>query len=116
MSRAVAKKSWGPSHQEMAPPFEKRPSRALKLVGWFVLALAVHTIVDPKGRDVFAWSVQALLIGWLGKWLLQAVLDKRISIRWPWTSAETQTPEVLPASTGETRTPGETVRAEVTRL
>jgi hypothetical protein len=88
----------------------------LKVVGWFVLALAVHTIVDPKGRDVFAWSVQALLIGWLGKWFLRAVLDERISIRWPWTGAETPAPEVLPALTGETRTPGEAVRAEVARL
>jgi len=116
MSRVVVKKSWGPSHQEMAPPFEKRPSRALKVVGWFVLVLAVHAIVDAKGHDVFAWSLQALLIGWLGKWLLQAVLDERIPIRWPWTGAETQAPEVLPALTGETQTPGEAVRTEVARL
>jgi len=116
MSRAVAKKSWGPTHQEMAPPFEKRPSRVLKIVGWFVLALAVHAIVDPKGHDVFVWGLVALLIGWLGKWFLGAVLDERISIRRPWMGGETQAPEVLSAMTGETQTPGEAVRAEVTRL
>jgi type IV secretion system protein VirD4 len=123
MSRAVVNKVWGPSHQEMAPPFEKRRSRLWKVVGWFVLALAAHGIVDPKGHDALAWSLRALLIGWLGRLLLQAVLDGRIPVRYLLRRGEVRRPEVVPrlsggsaTLTGGQQTPGEAVRAEVARL
>ncbi len=57
MSRAISKRSWGPSHQEMEPPFRRGPSLLWKLVGFFALALFVHTILDPRGqtRSPGAW-------------------------------------------------------------
>jgi len=116
MSRAAAKKSWGPSHQEMAPPFEKRPSRLWKILGWFVLALALHAAVDPKGHDALAWSLEALLIGWFGRLLLHAIQDGRIPIRRPLRRGEAPAPDVMPVPTGGSQTPGEAVRAEVARL
>ena len=116
MSSTVAKKSWGPSHQEMAPPFEKRQPWVSKVVGWFLLAMIAHGVVDPNGGDVLGWSLKALVVGWLTKLFVGAVRDGRIPIRWPRTEAEAQTPELLRALTGGSQTPGEAVRAEVARL
>jgi type IV secretion system protein VirD4 len=117
MSRAITNKSWGPSHQEMAPPFQKGPSRAWKVVGWFLVAMLAHSVVDPQGGDVLTWSLKALLVGWLTKLLVQAVHDGQIPIGWLLTRVTTEAPEVLPALTGEgSLRPGEAVRAQVARL
>jgi type IV secretion system protein VirD4 len=101
----------------MAPPFEKRPSRLWKLAGWFVLALLAHPIVDPTGHHAFAWSLKALVVGWLAKLLLQAVHDGRIPVGL--LRPKEKAPEVLPALTGTGPGPvsaAETVRAQVARL
>jgi type IV secretion system protein VirD4 len=116
MSRAIADRGWGPSHQEMAPPFEKRQAWVWKLVGWFILALIVHGTVDPGGHNALVWGLKALVVGWLVKLFVGAVRDGRIPIQWPRTEAETRAPEVLPGLTGGSQTPGEAVRAEVARL
>jgi type IV secretion system protein VirD4 len=117
MSRAIANRGWGPSHQEMAPPFQKGQPWVWKLVGWFVVALVAHGMVDPGGHHAFVWSLKALALGWLVKLFMGAVRDGRIPIQWPRIETETAVPELLPALTeGTSLTRGESVRAEVTRL
>ena len=85
-------------------------------MGWFALAIFAHSIIDPKGHDALAWSLEAMLIGWLGRLLLRAVLDGRIPIRWPSSKGEMPAPDVLRTLKGASQTPGEAVRAEVVRL
>ena len=82
MSRAISKRSWGPSHQEMEPPFRRGPSLVWKLVGLFALALFVHTIVDPRGGNAIAWCLEAMALGWLAKLLIMALAEGRIPIGW----------------------------------
>ena len=88
-----------------------------KLAGWYLLALIAHGIVDPGGHDPLAWSLEALVLGWLVKLFAVAVRDGQIPIGWLRTGGETQVPELVPALTeGGSLTPGEAVRAEVARL
>src|ERR1700733_6423287 len=117
MSRGIVNRGWGPSHQQMAPPFEKRRSVLWKVLGWFVFALLAHPIVDPAGHHAFAWSLKALAVAWLAKLLLQAIYDGRIPIGRLRTKEKAS--EVLPALAGAesgSASAGEAVRARVTRL
>ena len=117
MSRAIANKDWGPSHQDMAPPFQNRRSPLWKIAGWYLVALFAHGIIDSGGPDALMWSLKALLVGWLTVWFVRAVRDGRIPIGWLLTRLTTPVPEILPLVTGDAQlTPGEAVRAEVSRL
>jgi type IV secretory pathway TraG/TraD family ATPase VirD4 len=100
----------------MAPPFQKRPSRVWKIVGWFALALFAHSIIDPNGGNVIGWSFKAVLLGWLMKLFVQAVLDGRIPIRWLLPESKTEDEGHVLGRAGVTMTPGEAVRAQVAQL
>jgi type IV secretion system protein VirD4 len=116
MSREIVNRDWGPSHQQMAPPFQKRQPWVWKLVGWFAVALLAHSIIDRNGGDVVGWSFKAVLLGWLVRLFVGAVRDGRIPVPWPRTEETTPAPELLPALTGGSQTPAEAVRAEAVRL
>ena len=116
MSRAISKRSWGPSHQEMEPPFRRGPSLLWKLVGFFALALFVHTIIDPRGDNAIVWCLEAMALGWLAKLLMAALAEGRIPIGWlSQLIAKSESPETL-LGEDEDKTAGEAVRAEVARL
>ena len=101
----------------MTPPFQKRPSRLWKVAGWFTLAMIAHGVVDPSGHDALAWSLEALVLGWLAQLFVRAVRDGQIPIGWLLTRLTTPVPDVLPALTRDAAlTPGEAVRADVARL
>ena len=51
----------------MEPPFRRGPSLLWKFIGFFSLALFVHTIIDPRGGDAIAWCLEAMALGWLAK-------------------------------------------------
>jgi type IV secretion system protein VirD4 len=104
----------------MAPPFQNRRSLLWKIAGWYVVALFAHSLIDPGGPDAFMWSLKALVAGWLAKLFVRAVRDGRIPTGWLLTRLTTlraPVPEVLPPLKADAElTPGEAVRAEVTRL
>ena len=117
MSSVPAKKDWGPSHQQMAPPFQKRRSWFWRLAGWYVLALIAHGVVDAGGQDALGWSLKALVVGWLAVWLVRAVRDRRIPIASLWESVSTEAPDALPELVdGEPVSTGGAVRAKVASL
>ena len=126
MSRTIDNQQWGPSHQsiEAAP---RQRSRFWKAVGWFLLAMFVHGIIDPRGANILGWSAKMVFFGWVAAKLYQGVRDGRIPIDWlirlgdhasDWLGdrferidGERYYPEVEPA--GPT---GEGVRARITQL
>jgi len=116
MSRAIANKVWGPSHQDMAPPFQNRRSPLWKIAGWFLVALFAHGIVDPGGPDPFVWSLKALVLGWLMVWFVRAVRDGRIPVSWLSSLIGTTPAEEVVVDANDVGTPGEAVRAQVSRL
>ena len=117
MSRAIANKDWGPSHQDMVPPFQQRRSPLWKIAGWYIVALFAHGLIDPGGPDPFVWSLKALVAGWLAVWFVRAVRDGRVPLGWLLTHLTIPAPEVLPALTGDrSLTPGEAARAQSARL
>jgi type IV secretory pathway TraG/TraD family ATPase VirD4 len=86
MSRAIddhrQSQGWGPTHQHMNPPWERRRSPIWKVIAWFLGAMWLHGVIDPGGRDEITWCLKALIYGWLAKWVIQEVRDGRIPIRW----------------------------------
>src|SRR5271170_1859782 len=108
MSRAISKRSWGPSHQQMKPPFERGLSLPWKLAGLFALAFFVHGIVDPRGPAPIQWCLKALVLGWLATLLLAAIADGRIPIRWLWSLLKRTEAAGEPATADvQDKTPGE---------
>ena len=81
MSRTIEKQGWGPQDQQLQPPPAKH-SVFWKIVGWFLLGLYLHGIVDPHGPDAIGWSVQMLILGWAGRSLYRGIRDGRIPIDW----------------------------------
>jgi hypothetical protein len=53
MSRAIEDQrqhqDWGPNHQHMRAPWERERSPFWKLLGWFLAAAYLHTIIDNEG-------------------------------------------------------------------
>lgn len=106
MLRVIANKDWGPSHQDIAPPFQNGRSPLWKIAGWYMAALLTHGLIDPGGPDPFVWSGKALVAGWLAVWFVRAVRDGRIPLGWL-TQLTTESAVVLPAPAGDrTLTPG----------
>ena len=99
----------------MAPPFQNRRSPLWKIAGWYLVALFAHGVVDTGGPDPFMWSLKALVVGWLTVWFVRAVRDGRIPISWL-ASLISTTPAEEVVIRDDMRTPGEAVRAEVSRL
>jgi type IV secretion system protein VirD4 len=117
MSSRFINREWGPSHQEMASPFRTRRSRFWKFVGWYVLALTAHGVVDPGGQDALGWSLKTLVVGWLAVRFVRAVRDGRIPVAWLWKRVSTEAPDALPALIdGEPVSTGGAVRAKIARL
>lgn len=101
----------------MAPPHRASWEWLWKLVGWYLLALFAYGFVHPGGQSPFAWSLKAVVLGWLAKLFAGAVADGRIPIAWLWSLLKTTTgTEQLVSDAGEAKTAGETARAEVERL
>ena len=57
--------SWGPSHQDMEPPFRSRSSilsSLAGLVGVLILLSIARTAFDPVGGSVIGWTVKAVIV------------------------------------------------------
>jgi type IV secretion system protein VirD4 len=72
---------WGPQHQQPEAPPAKR-SIFWSVVGWFGGAFVLHGIIDPGGANVFNWCVNAVIFGWIGRWIYRGIRDGRIPIAW----------------------------------
>lgn len=86
MSRAIENQpknqSWGPTHQHMRAPWERERSPIWKLLGWFLAAMFLHTIIDNEGRDEITWCLKVMVIAWIVKRVIQGVREDRIPIDW----------------------------------
>jgi type IV secretory pathway TraG/TraD family ATPase VirD4 len=51
-------------------------------LGWFLLAVWAHGVIDPGGPNVFGWSVQMVILGWLARMFVRGVREGRIPIGW----------------------------------
>ena len=102
----------------MEPPRKPSWEWLWKLGGWYLVALFAYGFVHPGGgAGAFAWSLKAVVVGWLAKLFLAAVADGRIPTAWLW-SLLTRTPatEQPVSEEGEAKSAGEAARAEVDRL
>ncbi len=101
----------------MAPPKKASWGWLWKLGGWYLLALFAYGYVHPGGGNAFAWSLKAVVLGWLAKLFLTAVADGRIPIAWLWSLLKTnEATEQLVSEEDEAKSAGEAARAEVARL
>jgi type IV secretion system protein VirD4 len=90
MSRAIKShhqdQQWGPSHQQMTPPWQRRHSHDYsviwRVVGWFLAVMFLHTIIDNAGHDEFNWCINVMVYGALGKWVINGVRSGKIPTRW----------------------------------
>jgi type IV secretory pathway TraG/TraD family ATPase VirD4 len=86
MSRAIEDRrrgrEWGPAHQQISAPWQRERSPVLRLVGWFLAAMFLHTQIDNGGGDAFAWCLNVMVLGWLAKRVIQGVREDRIPIGW----------------------------------
>jgi hypothetical protein len=82
MSRTINNESWGPNHQQLEPAPPQQRSPFWKAIGWFLLAMFVHGIIDPNGTDLLGWSAKMVFFGWVATKLYQGVRDGRIPIDW----------------------------------
>ena len=87
MSRTISNRvdggqAWGPTDQQMTPPWERKRSGFWRVAGWFLFALFLHGWIDPHGPDAVGWSLQMLIFGWAGKSIYRGVQDGRIPVRW----------------------------------
>ncbi len=101
----------------MEPPKRASWEWLWKLGGWYLLALFAYGFVHPGGQSPFAWSLKAVLLGWLAKLLIAALADGRIPIAWLWSLLRTgEATEQLVSEDVEAKTAGEAARSEVARL
>ena len=110
----MSTRRWGPSHQEMEPPFRRGPSLPWKLAGFFALDLFLYLLLDPRG-NFFAWSLEALAVVGLGWLALVALVDGRLARLWSLIAKRAPVVELV-IEKGKAQTPGEAVRSEVSRL
>ncbi|HEY7932971.1 MAG TPA: type IV secretory system conjugative DNA transfer family protein [Solirubrobacteraceae bacterium] len=64
MSRALSNQSWGPSHQDMEPPFRGRSSilsSVVGVVGVLILLSITRIAFDPGGGSVIGWAIKAVI-------------------------------------------------------
>jgi type IV secretion system protein VirD4 len=100
----------------MAPPFKRRRSRLLKVVGWSVLALLAHGIAGRAGLRPAAFIAGALLAGWGAALTARAVIGGRITISWPRASAGSGTAGGASDQEAAGQTPAARARARVASL
>jgi type IV secretion system protein VirD4 len=86
MSRPIenrrADQTWGPTHQQLDPPWQRGRSPIWKALGWLLAALWLHNVIDPGGGEVLIWCIKVVAIGWAAKKLIRAVREDRIPIQW----------------------------------
>ena len=80
-SHQYASKQWGPQDQQLQPAPTGPRSVVWKIIGWFILAVFAHGIIDPKGPNIIGWSIKMVLLGWLAAMIVKAVLNGTIDIR-----------------------------------
>jgi type IV secretion system protein VirD4 len=77
---------WGPSHQQMTPPWQRHSDHSLiwRVIGWFLAAMFLHTIIDNRGGagSEITWCLKVMALGWIAKWVIRGVRDGRIPIAW----------------------------------
>jgi type IV secretion system protein VirD4 len=79
----VDNQSWGPTHQQMTPPWQRRePSGWWRFGAWFAGAMFLHELIDNGGSGEITWCLKAMAIGWVAKHVIQGVRDGRIPIAW----------------------------------
>src|SRR5271166_1774971 len=86
MSRAIEDRrrgrDWGPSHQQISAPWQRQRSPVLRLIGWFLAAMWLHSAIDNGGGDELAWCLHVMVLGWLAKRLVRAVREERVPVAW----------------------------------
>ncbi len=85
ISNRVDDQSWGPSHQQMTPPWQQHShnySLIWRVIGWFLAVMFLHTIIDNAGHDEFNWCINVMVYGALGKWVINRVRSGKIPTRW----------------------------------
>ncbi|MGH2833120.1 MAG: type IV secretory system conjugative DNA transfer family protein [Solirubrobacteraceae bacterium] len=82
MSRTFSNESWGPRHQQPPVVPAKHRSIVWKALGWYLVALFAHGVIDPAGPNMFEWSAHAVVMGWLTVLFVRGVRDGRIPIGW----------------------------------
>ncbi|MGO9248826.1 MAG: type IV secretory system conjugative DNA transfer family protein [Solirubrobacteraceae bacterium] len=83
ISNQVDNRAFGPRDQQMEPPWEaRRPPFWRPLIAWFFGAMFLHSAIDNGGSGEFMWCVHVLILGWAAKWLVRAVQEDRMSVRW----------------------------------
>jgi type IV secretion system protein VirD4 len=107
MSRMINDKPWGPSHQDLAPPFQKKPSTIWKLFGWAVFLFIAWALTHPM-----SWGIKALLATVLLTLLVRAIADGRLPNPLQRKPPAPQIPQPMVQS----RTPGQVARQHITRL
>jgi len=81
-NRVDGRQAWGPTDQQMTPPWERKRSGFWRVAGWFLFALFLHGWIDPQGPDAVGWSLQMLIFGWAGRSIYRGIQDGRIPVRW----------------------------------
>ena len=88
MSRAIEdrrqQQDWGPNHQHMRAPWERERSPFWKLLGWFLAAMFLHTIIDNQGSvaNEPVWCLKVMVLAWIVKRIVRGVREDRIPIDW----------------------------------
>ena len=88
MSRAIEdrrqQQDWGPNHQHMRAPWERERRPFWKLLGWFLAAMFLHTIIDNRGSvaNEPVWCLKVMLLAWIVKRVVRGVREDRIPIDW----------------------------------
>jgi type IV secretion system protein VirD4 len=81
----VDNQQWGPTHQQMTPPWERRePSGWWRFGAWFAGAMFLHELIDNGGSVMNepVWCLKVMLIGWVGKHVVQGVRSGKIPTAW----------------------------------
>jgi type IV secretion system protein VirD4 len=79
----VDNQSWGPTHQQMTPPWQRRESSGWWRFGaWFAGAMFLHELIDNGGKGEITWCLKVMAIGWIAKHVITGVQDGRIPTRW----------------------------------
>ncbi|HEY7935098.1 MAG TPA: type IV secretory system conjugative DNA transfer family protein, partial [Solirubrobacteraceae bacterium] len=81
MSRTIHNESWGPRHQQPQPAPAKY-GIFWKIIGWFVVAVFAHGVIDPHGHNVFGWSAEMVILGWLATMFVRGVRNGSIPVQW----------------------------------
>jgi type IV secretion system protein VirD4 len=103
----------------MAPPPQRRRWEWLwKLAGFYALALVAYAALHPGGQDAFAWSLEALVLGWLAKLGIGALGGIGAPLGWLVSLLQQTNTAAADLSLGRdgAETLGEAVRAKVGRL